>query len=381
MVASTFMVIYWIVEYRKNEDSTVVEVKDIKTMEDAILPAITVFVVNPFIKEKLVEANAEVNASQYLKYLTGTIDGNEGYRNISYEDVTIDLFEYLDSYRISWKSSTPRNKAPSTTTCAATQKCPYVLFKNNLNAVFYGSYIFKGFGIELARSTARLVKNLKLTFRSSLKNLIGTFNSVNVMIHYPQQILHKTTLNAKPIWTNINETAGLISVVVKALEIQKKRNTQKHPCRDDWMHFDELVLKEHIEKVGCRAPYQKTQKEYPLCDTNLKMRESVFEVTEAGEDSLVPCEELSQYSFQLNKYNSSEDPTLDPSALYLKIQYPTSIKVITQSRLIGIHALIGYIGGYVGLFLGMKLIIQLYIYLRTNFSLLKNLIFMSVCCH
>ena len=82
------------------------------------------------------------------------------------------------------------------------------------------------------------------------------------------------------------------------------------------------------------------------------MSESIFEFTEAGKDGLVPCQELSQYSFILNKFNASEDPTLDPSTLTLFIQYPDNMKVITQSRLIGLHAIIGYIGGYIGLFLG-----------------------------
>ena len=330
IIASIFMVIYWIIEYQKNEDTTAVEVLEIQTMEDAILPEITIFVVNPFMEEKLKKTSAGLNGKLYLQYLAGHIDRNESYRNINYEDVTLDLFEHLHSYTITWKPSRSRKKT-SSTTCTSTQKCPYVFFKNNLNAFMFGTYTLKGFGIELNTSTAQSVKDIQITFKPSLRALISTFIAVNVMINYPQQILHKNLPGGRRIWSDANETTEFIGVVVNALEIQKKRNTKHKPCQVDWMRFDELVLEEHIEKVGCRAPYQKPYKGYPLCDTKYKMSESIFEFTEAGKDGLVPCQELSQYSFILNKFNASEDPTLDPSALTLFIQYPDDMKVITQS--------------------------------------------------
>ena len=39
-------------------------------------------------------------------------------------------------------------------------------------------------------------------------------------------------------------------------------------------------------------------------------------------------------------------------ALYLRIIYPEEIKIITQSKEVDVHSLIGNVGGYIGLFLG-----------------------------
>ena len=37
---------------------------------------------------------------------------------------------------------------------------------------------------------------------------------------------------------------------------------------------------------------------------------------------------------------------------YIKIDYPEEVKIITQSKEVDIHGLIGNVGGYLGLFLG-----------------------------
>ena len=40
------------------------------------------------------------------------------------------------------------------------------------------------------------------------------------------------------------------------------------------------------------------------------------------------------------------------SMMMFGVQYPEEIKIITQSKEVDVHALIGNIGGYIGLFLG-----------------------------
>ena len=36
------------------------------------------------------------------------------------------------------------------------------------------------------------------------------------------------------------------------------------------------MLKEHLEKLNCRAPYQTSQKELPICQTKRKMKEADY---------------------------------------------------------------------------------------------------------
>ena len=121
------------------------------------------------------------------------------------------------------------------------------------------------------------------------------------------------------------------------------------------MHFDDLILKQYIEKIGCRAPYHKPFKDIPLCDTNTKMKNYYFlkpkqNLAEMFGKYEAPCQRISDFDYKVEKTNYS----LIPRSLSLYIINQDKIKVITQSRLVDIQSLIGYIGGYVGLFLGKK---------------------------
>ena len=140
------------------------------------------------------------------------------------------------------------------------------------------------------------------------------------------------------------------------MEVHNRRNKHNDPCLVDWMNFDDIVLKRHLEKVGCRAPYQNSDK--PLCHTKESMAESVYEITKVKSKYCpAPCQEMSNIRYELEivellneKLNISElNTTL---GLSLSIYYPKRVKLITQSQSINVQALIGNIGGYLGLFLG-----------------------------
>ena len=105
-----------------------------------------------------------------------------------------------------------------------------------------------------------------------------------------------------------------------------------------------------MKKVGCRAPYQTFFKQLSVCDTQEKMKQTIFDIHTIPKLP-VPCQEMSQVDFTFS--DGSDGFKLDGYEDFpLLIKFPEKIRVITQSQAIDIHSLIGNIGGYIGLFLG-----------------------------
>ena len=107
-------------------------------------------------------------------------------------------------------------------------------------------------------------------------------------------------------------------------------------------------MERHIENIGCRAPYQKPHKDYPLCIGQKNLNASIYGYGRAKKILPKPCEifvkVLMLDTFQ--PYRKGKTPWT------YRVSLPKDITVITQSKEIDGHALIGNIGGYIGLILG-----------------------------
>ena len=153
------------------------------------------------------------------------------------------------------------------------------------------------------------------------------------------------------IWSNPEEDRRFTSFKVDSIEILRRRNKRNDKCLTEETSYDGKIIKQHVEKVGCSAPYNPSYQHIPVCDSDQNLNDffNNGEFLPKGNVSF-PCQEMSHLSF---KYNNRMKP-IDQLEWYpLHISYPENIKLVTQSQAIDAHALIGNIGGYIGLFLGM----------------------------
>ena len=106
-----------------------------------------------------------------------------------------------------------------------------------------------------------------------------------------------------------------------------------------------------MTKKGCRPPYLRIHSTFPLCNSAEKMKNGALEYAEAS-STIVPkaCHRISKIRIRdkYTKYGRINKTKI----WYLRIYYPNEFKIITQSKEVDIHSLIGNIGGYLGLFLG-----------------------------
>ena len=119
----------------------------------------------------------------------------------------------------------------------------------------------------------------------------------------------------------------------------------------DWRYYDDFTLKEHIQTQGCLAPYQNSLNHFSTCKTKEEIKKSVYDLTVVKNRFFPqPCQSLSKVEFKFVK----ADQEGQGDEFVLDVSFPDQVKMITQSRSVDVHALLGNIGGYIGLFLGTK---------------------------
>ena len=96
VVATGIMVGYWFYKFHKNEDLTTIEFKSEGRIGKIIYPEVTICIENPFLNEKLAEVNKNLDNETYLKYLKGDISFNDTYANIEFDQVTLNLPNYIE---------------------------------------------------------------------------------------------------------------------------------------------------------------------------------------------------------------------------------------------------------------------------------------------
>ena len=346
-LTTCIMVGYWVYKYHSNEDITLTEYKAFSSDVNAMYPELSICLSNPFLTSKFEEVNTNVTKEIYLEYLKGETMLNDTGLNIDYEQVSPNLSDFINSISIRTRSESTE----ATYLCSEARNCNNIHWKNNFNGFLFGDTFAKCFGIEIIRKNADDVVILNIDFKSIFADIVKQIGKIYVFFNHPNQLL-KDPWGPITIWGENDSYKRIEFFSIEFMEILERRNKRNHQCAMDWMIYDHLVMKNHMEKVGCRTPYQKSDKDFPLCGTKNELKDSVVEKSKFAAKFLLPCQELSQLAYKHTVENSY--PSFTKGTFAVAVLFPDKKKVITQSQKLDIHSLIGNIGGYIGLFLGKK---------------------------
>ena len=344
MVTTFFMVGFWFYKYYKNEDITLTEYVAFKSDVKAIYPELSICIAIPFLDSKFANVTSNLTKEIYLKYLQGELALEDNGLNVDYEQVTLNLLDFVNSMSIKTRSV----NHDTVHRCSSVQNCTYIDFMNSFNGFMYVNEFLKCFSIDVIRKNHDDVVIVSVDFKHSLKNILNEVGNVFVYFNYPNQFL-RDTWGPVELWNKKDSESDkkINFFKFESMEILQRRSKRNDQCVSDWMKYDNMVMKHHTSKIGCNTPYQNEDTKLPLCNAKSEFRESVIDMPKLASDFLLPCQELSQLSYKHTITNSYTGGNYA-----ISIYFPNKKKVITQSQAIGIHALIGNIGGYIGLFLG-----------------------------
>lgn len=351
-IAALCMVGFWTLKFHKNEDVSAIKYISYDSEKEIIYPELSICITSPFISENLLlNSNGNVPTWIYNLYVIGEFPSKAEYRQIEFNNVTLNLLDYVDKINLYMRNG-------SFLSCTSLKTCPYVLFKNNFNGVEQ-KVVTKCFGFTVNLKNSGNVNALYVTFKAELIPLLEELGrpgktvprktvpgAAYLSFNYPGQRL-KLPMFSQTIWKKFNDSLGALLINSFSMEIVRHRDKNESPCFDDWTKFDDTVLKKHQDVIGCSPPYAKSSK--PLCTTQKEINASSFLLSDiSNKDYPMPCEEMSSFVF------IAQD--VQVPAMFKQPQFhftfPHTIKVIQQIKSVDIHSLIGNIGGYIGLFLG-----------------------------
>ena len=349
IIAAGFMIGFWIYKYHKNDDITLIEYKPMTELDDFVLPELTICLRNPVLNERMKKSG--LKKSDYLKYLQGDNNSSKDFRNIEFHNVTLNIFDYFLNATMRLKS---KKNQSDIRICSSIQNCSYFEFKNNYNVIINQAFL-KCFGVEINKEYYKDMKYYLLRFDGKLKKVREEVSTSILSFNLPNQLLRNFRGN-KPFRWSTKDRNGTKILEVTSVEVLKRRNKRNEQCMEDWMFYDNILEQSHIDNIGCRAPYQTSQNQLPVCSTEEKMKKVVFDSLNLAEKYPPPCQEMPDIA-----YNYGIDDADDfGDAIPLYVSFPDKWKIITLSKALDVHALIGNIGGYIGLFLGRIIFSKLY---------------------
>ena len=344
------MVVVWIYKFHLNDDSTTIEYKLVKDINDIVHPDININILEPIMNDELQRImNITKDDTLYLKY-KDYLEGNEKdtgkFKVVDYHQVTPNLFHYLEKIDFVWKAEGKENQS----SCTDVHNCPHVILKNNYNGMVEW-YFMKSFGIQINPIHGKDVASMTLWFNGDLENVIRKVKRWFVTLSYPNQFLRSLEASTL-IWNQKRNKSYRDIFEIISFEILKRRNKKHEPCISNWKSYDDIIVESHMEKVGCRAPYQKLFKNLSICQNVDEMKRSTFNGHALARDKFdVPCQEMPDINYKhLFHYEEIAENGTKKFSIFL--QFSQRGKVISQLRAIDGQTLIGNIGGYIGLFFG-----------------------------
>ena len=295
--------------YLKNEDVCLVSFKRFNGNPDQIYPTSTICIINPVQQEKLEKfANGTYNISSYTMHLNGELN-NEELQKISYDDVTVDLNDYLLSYKVIYPDKlVPYQEMRKKPYLQDGWKGPYVSFRKEEVKCF-------SFDIPFNHNTnvEGVVINLNSTiFRDRTRPnewpLQIDIPGLSFSIHLrSQMILSYSTMARTWQERSINSSKDYtMEFDVNTMDIMSYRSKKDEPCVEDWRNYDQVLYKDLMNKIGCQAKYWKLNKTFPYCtkkDEFEQINQYFLSALQNNISQPPPCRTIKQSQYQ---YKDSE---------------------------------------------------------------------------
>ena len=361
-IVVAFMMSYWLYKYEiEDRDITVVDYAQIEEAKNIKLPVATVCLNNAFNEGKLRSYNSNISIKSYLDYLKGEYF-DEKLENIDYRDVTLKLKDYFLSAVDKYRNETSYFSKSS------------IRFEHReIWRGFPAISFFRCFVLTDDMDKYRYVESMIITY--DLAKLFAdsrtkSFLSIYVIFHYPGQLFISRNIQVVKLYP-FDKKMHIYNhfiLQVESFEVLKRRHTRSKNCLENKHSYDKIIVDEHLKNIGCRLPFHKEHSSIPLCKNGSKIEREVPEsisISEKNQTRLdggnkvlnieklnVPmsCERISQINvFQKGIRNENNKLS---KTFSLQLSYPKEVKIISQSKEVDIHALIGNIGAYLGLFMG-----------------------------
>ena len=364
-----------IFNFCENKDLCEVSYRPFHDDESAIYPSLTLCLKTPFLKNvSFPNTGYFHNSSEYEYYLIGSNKTNATFNDVSFEDVSVKLNDFLNDVTISSKEHQRMNK----------EWKEYVTI--NTWGLVFG--VLKCFTFDVPFQQNVKVSSIKISinnsiFPSSIRPRDGWSNyGMQFFFHLPKQFIRSFSSN-KRFWSGKHSSKDTYRLRYSLLEMEilRKRDKQDESClNNDIMNYDDWMVNYIVKEVKCRPPYWKrlsSNLEYPVC----RRYEELQQVTNLFwkffygiNNTNAPCKEIKK--MDISYQESVIDKNVEPNTTLINFYYYNcnEYKEIRQMQAYTGMVLVGNIGGFLGMLLGFALV-QIPDLIYNGFYNLKNTFF------
>ena len=323
IITVSFMMGYWFYKYEvEDRDIGVVDYAQLENAKEIKIPDVTICIDFPFHVRNLKAINSTITIWDYIDYLRGDVY-DKMYEEIDYSNVTMDLNKYFKSAWVSWRngSSTP----------ISSDSINYIETFNG----FSNEYVFiKCFTMRSNVEEQRRVKQVEVNFDSGkMISDLSNDKCLSLFVHYPNQFFLLKSFESpvfclKRVW--------ITYLIIEKLEILKQRNSRHRKCSNDIDNYDGNIVNDVLHKTECHPPYIQSHQSYPKCKTQKDIKEGIVDIL-AQKRVRIPnaCQRISEVRQNIENVGGNF------TTWRLQITYPEEVKIITKSKDVDVHSLIG----------------------------------------
>ena len=352
---STFvLIVRGINRYLEDNDVTKIDTPSYTNNQMDILPAMSLCFNQSFEDSTFARLGLNVTGHNYVKFLVG-YHFDKSMLDIKYDDVTTNLSDYMIFYGLAFTNGTTLNNFD--------KERPNNAWKvySSFSWVNWGRFV-KCFTLEVTDVNVEVVSWVfdRSIFPNGIRPRVKEFS---VVFHYPNQILDSINTITRQWSPKTEDQNYYMDFNVLGMNVFRQRYKPKlDNCIKDWRNYDAIMQEKHIHKIGCKAPYQKTIHDWPICDSQEKMRETMYPIQRGLTSPCRTVENIDVQKIETDAVNLGPEQQFHKMEIHGKYWkqwfgvtysfFSDKFTMKINKKEMDFESLVGYIGGYVGLFAG-----------------------------
>ena len=357
--------IYCINNFSKNGDSSSIAFKKYHDNDVSnIYPALTLCLTD-YLDAKKFGNNTNL-MKKYYDFLNNEIGWSEELRNIYYQDVTLNISEFIVGNSISeFKEKDEQNRpdygdvdanAGGNPNDETDEIGPAIVSQTEGTDGYFKCWTFTIPHMHNTSVMKLAIRLKKSVFKNSERPTKGQFR---VSISYPGQALKANVMNQN--WAKIGYDEFSMEYDIQNVVVLKRRQTFQKKCLANFTDDDRRQIKLFIPILGCYPPFVTPVESYPQCQDQIRniTKEDMMGYEKLlNEEYYEPCRQIEKVLYSYNEYprHFSED-SRNGTVFELMLRFQgTTFMEIEQFQAYDLLNLFGNIGGYIGAILGLCLL-------------------------
>ena len=121
---------------------------------------------------------------------------------------------------------------------------------------------------------------------------------------------------------------------IRGVEILQRRNKNSRLCNENWHNYDHDIFHDHMNRVGCRAPYQGNDSNTPaLCSSKEQMSKSMMIFRSDGYGAQPPCRSMEKIDYTYSENDLSHSKYAEKGSFWVTLYILNpQFKEIVQAR-------------------------------------------------